>query len=65
MAEVDTTISYVLPAQTKARIQELLEELEILGPAELPEWNIRAQTLLVFEVGRKHCMRGPVDNDQG
>lgn len=38
------------------QIRELLEELDnIKGPAELSDWNIRAQTLLVFEVGRRLC----------
>ncbi len=61
MTEVDTTICEVLPVQTKVRIQKLLEELETLGPAELAEWNTKVQTLLVFEAGRQHCVRGYSD----
>jgi hypothetical protein len=44
-----------------ARARGLLAELdEIKGPAaggspELLEWNMRAQTFLVFEKMRRHC----------
>lgn len=44
-----------------ARARGLLAELdEIKGPAELPEWNMRMQTFLVFEAARRHCMGGSV-----
>ena len=33
----------------KEQINKLLDELsEIKGPQQLPEWNIKARTLLVF-----------------
>lgn len=33
----------------KRKVKELLDELDrIKGPDELPDWNIRAQTLLIF-----------------
>lgn len=33
----------------KQQIRQLLDEADgIKGPEELPDWNIRAQTLLVF-----------------
>lgn len=33
----------------KKKVQELLNEIDqIKKPQELPDWNIRAQTLLIF-----------------
>lgn len=38
----------------KQKAKKLLEELPELGPEELPDWNIRANTLILFI-----CMRNP------
>lgn len=32
----------------KQQAQNLLNELESKGPEELPDWNIKAQSFLVF-----------------
>ena len=32
----------------KQKAKELLDELSEIGPEKLPDWNIRAQTVLVF-----------------
>ncbi len=32
----------------KQKAKELLDELLGLGPEDLPDWNIRAKTLMVF-----------------
>ncbi|GAH47550.1 unnamed protein product [marine sediment metagenome] len=32
----------------KHKAKELLDELNEIGPDDLPDWNIRAQTFLVF-----------------
>ncbi len=39
----------------KEKAKQLLEELPNIKPADLPNWNIKAQTLLVFETMRQHC----------
>ncbi len=39
----------------KDKAQALLDELLEVGPADLPEWIVRAQALLVFEAARKEC----------
>ncbi len=46
-------------AQVKERARKLLDELPLikgLDVAGLVDWNIRTQTLLVFEAGRQHCV---------
>lgn len=38
----------------RKKVKELLNELDQMkGPEKLPDWNIRAQTLLVFITARK------------
>lgn len=37
-----------LTEQEKQKAKELLEELNETGPEGLPDWNIKAHTLLVF-----------------
>lgn len=41
-----------LTEQEKQRAKELLDELSGIGPEELPDWNIRANTFLVFTACR-------------
>ena len=41
-----------LTEREKHRAKELLDELSELGPEELPEWNFRANTFLVFAMCR-------------
>lgn len=39
----------------KEKAVELLEELPNLSPTDLKNWNIKAQTLIVFETMRQNC----------
>ncbi len=39
----------------REKAAELLEELPKVKPCDLANWNIKAQTLLVFESMRQHC----------
>jgi len=39
---------FELTEKEKHKAEELLDELKELGPDGLPDWNIRANTLLVF-----------------
>ena len=39
----------------KKKAERLLQELPCIGPDGLADWNIKAQTLLVFEATRQHC----------
>ena len=41
-----------LTEQEKQRVKKLLNELNEIGPDELPDWNIRASTFLVFIVAK-------------
>ena len=38
----------IITEPEKKEVQKLLEELNTKKPEELPDWNIRAHTLLVF-----------------
>lgn len=38
--------------QEKRKAKELLDELNEIGPDGLEDWNIRAQTFLVFTAAR-------------
>ena len=45
-----------LTQSDKARAKSLLKELEeIKGPEGLLDWNIKAQTFLVFTAAKIHC----------
>jgi len=38
----------IITESEKKEVQKLLDELNTKKPEELPDWNIRAHTLLVF-----------------
>lgn len=40
---------------SKENAQELLDELPETKAEDLSDWNVRAETLLVFEAMRQHC----------
>ena len=44
----------------KQKAAGLLEELPNLGPTELEEWNIEAQTLLTFAAMDQFCRTGEI-----
>jgi len=48
----------------KARAKSLLKELdEIKGPDGLLDWNIKAQTFLVFTAAKLYCSKGKEQNN--
>ena len=47
----------------REKAAELLEELPKVKPCDLANWNIKAQTLLVFESMRQHCEGNEVNSE--